>query len=148
MTPVADRARATDARLPAELRLELAELMARYTRRVDALAFDRLGDVLLDDAEVHYAWRPVGAAEHETMDLIGLPAVQAWLSASLSGRADLRRYVSNLDLLAYSADEASASVRMHERGMRISGLYRFDAVRGPAGWRLRRLRLREEIHWA
>jgi len=148
MTVAFDRDQIAAAVLEARIRLELTELMARYTRRVDGLAFERLGDVFVPDAEVHYAWLPVGAVEYETSELIGLPAIQAWLSKSLSGRPDLRRYVFGLDLLEHSADAGSATVHMHERGMRISGTYRLDAVRLPVGWRLRQLRLREEILWA
>jgi SnoaL-like domain len=126
--------------------IELTELMSRYTRAVDSLAFDRLTEALRDDVVIRYAWLPVGAAEYERIELSGLPAVQAWLGSRLAGRPDLRRFVSGFELLEWSASEAVGTVQMHERNMRITGTYRFRAARGPAGWKIRRLDLTEEIH--
>jgi hypothetical protein len=126
--------------------IDLTELMARYTRAVDSLAFDRLAEALYDDVVICYAWLPVGAREYQSIELSGLPAVQAWLGKQLAGRPDLRRFVSGFELLEWSVSEAAGTVQMHERDMRITGAYRFRAVRGSAGWRLRRLDLREKIH--
>ena len=126
--------------------IELTELMSRYTRAVDSLAFDRLAEALRDDAVVCYAWLAVGATEYDRIELSGLPAVQAWLGSRLAGRPELRRFVSGFELLEWSMSEAAGAVQMHERDMRITGTYRFRAVRGPAGWKIRRLDLTEEIH--
>ena len=49
-------------------------------------------------------------------------------------------------MLEWSVSEAVGTVQMHERDMRITGIYRFGAARGPVGWKIRRLDLTEEIH--
>jgi SnoaL-like domain len=122
--------------------------MARYTRAVDSLAWDRLAEALRDDVVIRYSWRPPGAADYSSVELSGLPAAQAWLDAQLGQRPSLRRYVSGFRLLEWSADEAAGSVQMHERDMRITGIYRLHAVRAPLGWRISRLDLKEEIQFS
>lgn len=127
--------------------VELAELMARYTRAVDDLRFERLSEVFLHDAVVRYEWLPLGAATYESVELDGLLAVQAWLGRSLGGRTGLRRYLTGFELLDWLGDTASAVMQMHERDMRITGAYRLGARRGPSGWRFESLHLTERIHW-
>ena len=127
--------------------LEVAELTARYCRAVDGLAFDRLTDVFEPDAAVSYAWLPLGEATYRSVGLDGLDTVRSWLRASLTGRSELRRFVSNAELLAWSPTAAVVGLAMHERDMRISGRYTVHAVRVADRWRIRRLDLVEEIHW-
>jgi len=131
----------------AQARLDLAELMARYARAVDALAFDQLAAIFTPDVQVRYSWQPFGADQYETRALDGLAQAQTWLRDRLTGRTELRRFMSGLRILEHGPDHALGSVQMHERGMRISGTYGFEAVRRERGWRLRRLDLVEEILW-
>jgi hypothetical protein len=136
-----------DELIRAGIRLDMNELMARYARAVDGLAFDVLCDILAPDVEISYSWLSFGASEYSSQVLHGLPEVQAWLRQRLSGRGELRRFMSDLYLLEHGTDAARGSVQMHERDMRITGTYTFDAVRSAGGWRLRRLDLVEEIQW-
>lgn len=125
--------------------LEVVELMARYTRAVDALDFDRLADVFVPEATVRYSWLPLRGSAYDSVELRGLAAIQAWLGRSLAGRPHLRRFVSNPELRCWSPTSAVATVAMHERDMRITGAYEVHAVRRAGGWRARRLTLVEEI---
>lgn len=128
------------------IELDVVELMARYTRAVDGLAFERLVDVFEADATVRYCWLPVDSAGPESVHLRGLDAIQSWLRARLAGRPHLRRFVSNPELLGWTPGAAAVRIAMHERDMRITGTYQVHAVRQPAGWRIRRLDLAEQIH--
>lgn len=132
----------------ANAQVEVSELLARYARLVDGLAFDRLEEVFRPDAVARYAVRFLGADEHTVTELSGVEAIRGWLSEHLTGRPDLRRFVSGFTLERWEPPTAELTASMQERDMRITGTYRIQVRRddGDAGWRIERLFLTEEIH--
>ena len=74
--------------------------------------------------------------------LHGLPAIRAWLESQLGQRVDSVpwHYVTDT-IVDLDGDTASCHAYMHNRHMRIVGVYETNAVRTPDGWRFEWLQL-------
>ena len=128
-------------------RLEIDDLLARYTFAVDAGDWDRLDDVFTEDAVIDYT---------ATGGIAGpFPEVKAWLAATLPVFTAMQHYVAQRQV---RLDGDRAAVRAYlfnplvidrDDGSRwwklIGGAYVHDLVRTPAGWRSERLV--EELLW-
>ncbi|MBF4161295.1 nuclear transport factor 2 family protein [Nocardioides acrostichi] len=132
-------------------RLEIAEVLTRYTRAVDEHAWDRLDQVFTADAVIDYT---ASGGVHDAF-----PTVKAWLAEVLPmffrrtmhmlGQIEITwtdAERSAADVVAYfdnpmTLDDGSGGTKVAHFG----GFYRHAMVRTPEGWRSRRLV--EDIVW-
>jgi hypothetical protein len=129
-------------------RLEIEDLLIRYTRAIDSGDWDRLDEVFTPDAEIDYT-ESGGIAD-------SYPAAKAWLAEVLPAFFPKRMHsLAQVDL-AVDGDEASCTAYFHnpmvtadaegnESVVELGGLYHHSLIRTPQGWRSRRLR--EELVW-
>lgn len=130
-------------------RLEIEDVLTRYTRAIDTGAWDRLDTVFTPDAAIDYT-QTGGIAD-------SYPTVKAWLAENLpmfprrqhvlgqvevvmepgADRAEVAAYFTNPMVLP----QRDGSELLWEFG----GLYHHEMVRTPDGWRSRRLL--EELVW-
>ena len=128
-------------------RLDIEEVLIRYTRAIDTGEWDKLDDVFTPDAEIDYT-ESGGIADT-------YPTIKPWLAENLpifpKRMHSLAQVAIELD-----GDEAVASAYFHnpmllptgdgkEQLVEIGGIYHHTMVRTPAGWRSRRLY--EEVVW-
>jgi hypothetical protein len=116
-------------------RLDLQELGPRYGHLIDAQRWDDLPGIFTPDATADYT--SIGGADAR---LSGLPAIRAWLEASLGDRVDAVpwHYVTDT-IVTLHGDTASTRSYMHNRLLQVIGVYEADAVRTGDGWRWSRL---------
>jgi hypothetical protein len=129
-------------------RLEIEDLLTRYTRAIDCGEWDRLDEVFTSDAEIDYT-ESGGVADT-------YPAAKAWLAEVLPAFFPKRMHsLAQIDV-ALDGDEASCTAYFHnpmvmadgegnESVVELGGLYHHRLIRTPEGWRSRRLR--EELVW-
>jgi ketosteroid isomerase-like protein len=128
-------------------RLEIADLLTRYTRAIDTGDWDRLDEVFTPDAAIDYTATGGIAGE--------LPEVKQWLSEVLPmfprrhhvlGQAEV--HVDG-DSAAVTAYFLNPMVLPQEDGSELlwefGGYYRHALVRTADGWRSRELT--EELVW-
>lgn len=145
----------TTAAVPAALlaRLEIEDVLTRYTRAIDTGAWDLLDDVFTADAEIDYTESggiAGGFAEVKPWLAENLPVfpqrlhqlgqVSVELSPGAAGAADEARvaaYFFNPMLLPTGDGEPLV--------VEFGGIYHHTMVRTPAGWRSRRLH--EQLVW-
>lgn len=137
------------AMLPVADRLEIAELLYRYARAVDAKDWELYRTVFTDDAFIDYS--SAGAAVGPRDEVID------WFAANFGVIPWSMHYVTNVEVLEsdLDAEPATARVRaMFYNPMQLPGMaevstcggyYHHELVRTAAGWRSRRLR--EENLW-
>ena len=128
-------------------RIEIADLLTRYTRAVDTRDWDRLDDVFTPDARIDYT---------ATGGIAGqFPEVKAWLAKMLPlfgrtqhvvGQAEVELAGDTAAVAAYFLNPmvlqpAAGAEQIWEFG----GYYHHRLVRTPAGWRSRELV--EELVW-
>ncbi|MEU7894759.1 nuclear transport factor 2 family protein [Nonomuraea sp. NPDC049152] len=135
-------------------RLEIADVLARYTRAVDTGEWDRLSEVFTADAVIDY--RAAGGIAG------GLEEVREWLAEVLAhwpGRLHLigapvvdftgDGTAREAVVLAPFTDTLAPSREMTDAGAkgfcRGGGWYRHRMIRTPEGWRSRELV--EEQSW-
>jgi hypothetical protein len=128
-------------------RIEIGDLLTRYTRAIDSGDWDRLDDVFLPEARVDYT---------ATGGIAGpFPEVKAWLARMLPIFARRQHVIAQSEvmvdgdtatLLAYFVNPM---VIVPERGpeslWEFGGYYHHTLVRTPDGWRSRELV--EELVW-
>ncbi|MGW5160630.1 nuclear transport factor 2 family protein [Nonomuraea wenchangensis] len=139
-----------DARELAD-RLEIADLLARYTRAVDSGSWDRLDEVFTEDAVIDYssaggvrdgreevkAWlAEVLAHWPGRLHLIGAPVID------FSGDGEARVSAPFTDTLAPSREMVAAGTAGFLHG---GGWYHHRLRRTPDGWRS--VELVEEQSW-
>lgn len=129
-------------------RLEIEEVLIRYTRAIDTGAWDLLDEVFTPDAEIDYT-ESGGIAD-------GYPVVKAWLAEVLPAFFPKRMHsLAQVDV-AVDGDEATCTAYFHnpmpmddgqggQKVVELGGLYHHRMTRTPAGWRSRWLH--EEIVW-
>ena len=119
-------------------RLDIEELVSRYTWAIDGKEWDSLGGIFTPDAEADYT--EVGGV---AASLSGVDQITSWLRASLGWRTDSIpwHFVSN-HLIAVDGDKAESRHYMHNRHLTILGRYYVTSVRTSGGWRIRKLVLR------
>jgi hypothetical protein len=128
-------------------RLEIGDLLTRYTRAIDSGDWDRLDDVFTPDARIDYTATDGIAGTY--------PEVKAWLAKVLPMFARTQHYVTQADVrldgdtaavTAYFVnpmvyEPAEGPAQLWEFG----GYYHHRLVRTGGGWRSRELV--EELVW-
>ena len=134
-------------------RLEIEDVIIRYTRGIDTGEWDLLDTVFTPDAEIDYT-ESGGIADT-------YPTVKAWLAEVLPPFFPKRMHsLAQVDI-ALDGDEATATAYFHnpmpipdpgggdgnggEKVVEFGGLYHHTMTRTPGGWRSRKLH--EEIVW-
>lgn len=131
-------------------RLEIEDVITRYTRAVDSHDWDALDTVFTPDARIDYT---------ESGGIAGsYPEARAWLAETLP--AVFEKYMHTVGQVAIEYDEGGDAaevtayfdnpmqMRTGDGGTRlveVGGLYHHSMVRTPDGWRSRRLH--EELVW-
>lgn len=128
-------------------RLDVIELSSRYAWGIDTLDRELLANTFTPDAVAAYVGvgrNPLALDEH----LAGFEAIFAWLSKSLGHRRGYDgvpwHFVSN-HIVEMHGDTATLRFYMHNRTLAAGGTYTVDAVRTPAGWRIAKLHLEEQL---
>jgi hypothetical protein len=128
-------------------RIEIADLLTRYTRAIDSGAWDRLDEVFTPEAHIDYT-ATGGIAE-------AFPKVKAWLAEVLPMFSS-RQHVLGQSEVVVDGDAATVTayflnpmvVPQDDGGellWEFGGYYRHQLVRTPEGWRSRELV--EELVW-
>ena len=137
-------------------RLEITDVLTRYTRAIDSGAWDLLDTVFTPDAAIDYT---------ESGGIAGpFPEVKPWLAEMLPAFFPKRMHtLGQLDIqfVEGTGDEATCTAYFHnpmplpgregqdgqggEKIVEIGGLYHHTLVRTPDGWRSRKLH--EEVVW-
>jgi hypothetical protein len=128
-------------------RLDIEDVLIRYTRAIDTGDWDALDDVFTPDAEIDYT-ESGGIAD--TFD-----AIKPWLAQNLPA-FPRRMHSLAQTAIRLEGDGAHASAYFHnpmvlptgdgkELLVEFGGIYHHTMVRTAAGWRS--ARLHEEIVW-
>jgi hypothetical protein len=128
-------------------RLDIEEVLIRYTRAIDTGEWDRLDDVFTPDAAIDYT---------ESGGIAGpYPAIKPWLAENLPIFPKRMHSLAQI-AIEVDGDEALASAYFHNPMMlptkggkdlfvEFGGIYHHTMTRTMDGWRSRRLY--EEIVW-
>jgi hypothetical protein len=129
-------------------RLEIADVLTRYTRAIDTGEWDVLDTVFTPDAAIDYTESGGIAAAY--------PEVKPWLAEMLPAFFPKRMHtIGQLDIVV-TGDEATCTAYFDnpmpmsdgqggEKIVEIGGLYHHTLVRTPDGWRSRKLH--EQVVW-
>lgn len=131
-------------------RLEIDDLLTRYTRAIDTGAWDLLDEVFTADATIDYT--STGGIEG------GYPEVKAWLAENLPMFPRRQHVLGQKEVLLDGDPPVGAAVTAYflnpmvlpqadgsELLWEFGGLYHHTLVRTESGWRSRRLV--EELCW-
>ncbi|WP_205471968.1 nuclear transport factor 2 family protein [Nocardioides sp. SYSU D00038] len=129
-------------------RLEITDVLIRYTRAIDTGDWDRLDTVFTPDAEIDYT------ESGGIKDAFGV--VKPWLAEMLPAFFPKRMHTLGQLEIAVDGDDATCSAYFHnpmpmddgnggEKLVELGGIYHHRLVRTGAGWRSRRLH--EEVVW-
>lgn len=122
-------------------RLEITDVITRYTRAVDTRNWDDLDTVFTPDGILDYS--AVGGP----VDVVG--AVKPWIEKGLRGFARFQHIIGQV-AIELDGDTASATAYMTnpmvavapdgtETLWEVGGYYRHELVRTPDGWRSRHM---------
>lgn len=130
-------------------RLEIEDVLVRYTRAIDTGDWDRLDTVFTPDAAIDYT---------QTGGIAGAyPVVKAWLAENLPMFPRRQHTLGQVEVrMEPGADEAEVAAYFHnpmvlpqrdgtELLWEFGGVYHHRMVRTPDGWRSRELL--EELVW-
>ena len=129
-------------------RLEILDVLTRYTRAIDTGAWDQLDTVFTADAQIDYTESGGIAA--------AFPEVKPWLAEMLPAFFPKRMHTLGQVEVVLRGDEADVAAYFHnpmpmddgqggEKIVEFGGLYHHTMTRTPDGWRSRKLH--EEIVW-
>jgi hypothetical protein len=132
-------------------RLEIADVLTRYTRAIDTGEWDLLDTVFTTDAQIDYTESGGVAAAY--------PEAKAWLAETLPAFFPKRMHtLGQLDIRPAAGDPDGATCTAYfdnpmvmgdgqggEKIVEIGGLYHHELVRTPDGWRSRKLH--EQLVW-
>ena len=132
-------------------RMEIADVVTRYTRAIDTGDWDRLDTVFTPDAQIDYT-ESGGIAG-------GFAEVKPWLAEMLPAFFPKRMHtIGQLDIVFIDDDPDRADVvayfdnpmpmddgRGGTKIVELGGLYHHEMVRTPDGWRSQRLH--EQVVW-
>lgn len=129
-------------------RIEILDVLTRYTRAIDTGDWDALDTVFTPDAQIDYTESGGIAA--------GFAEVKPWLAEMLPAFFPKRMHTLGQVEVVLRGDEADVAAYFHnpmpmddgQGGTRIvefGGLYHHAMTRTPDGWRSRQLH--EEIVW-
>ena len=128
-------------------RLDIEEVLIRYTRAIDTGEWDRLDDVFTPDADIDYTASGGIAAPYAE--------IKPWLAEMLPIFPRRMHTLGQVDSVV-DGDAATVAAYFHnpmvlpqEEGegvlVEFGGIYHHELVRTPDGWRSRRLL--EQIVW-
>ena len=125
-------------------RLALVELIHSYAYGVDVVDRDVLAGVFAEDAvmEVVYVDPPAPMTT-----IKGFERIFARVSEVLGARPEYGppwHFVSN-ELIDIAGDRAQMKAYLHNRFHKVGGMYYFEAARQPEGWRLTKLRPKNDL---
>jgi hypothetical protein len=129
-------------------RVEIEDVVIRYTRGIDTGEWDKLDTVFTPDAQINYV--ESGGIEASYAE------VKPWLAEVLPAFFPKRMHSLHQLDIAIDGDEATCSAYFHnpmpmddgkggEKVVEFGGIYHHTLVRTPDGWRSRKLH--EEIVW-
>ncbi|MEJ7832177.1 MAG: nuclear transport factor 2 family protein [Nocardioides sp.] len=132
-------------------RLEITDVLTRYTRAIDTGDWDRLDTVFTPDAQINYV--ESGGIEAAYAE------VKPWLAEMLPAFFPRRMHTLgqvDIELGPGNPDEATVAAYFHnpmpmddghggEKIVELGGIYHHTMTRTPDGWRSRRLH--EEVVW-
>ncbi|WP_372735787.1 nuclear transport factor 2 family protein [Nocardioides sp.] len=129
-------------------RLEINDVLIRYTRAIDTGEWDKLDTVFTAEASINYTESGGVDADFAT--------VKPWLAEMLPAFFPKRMHTLGQVDIAVDGDTATASAYFHnpmpmadgeggEKIVEIGGIYHHELVRTPDGWRSRKLH--EEVVW-
>lgn len=128
-------------------RLEIEDVLVRYTRAIDTDDWDRLDTVFTPDARIDYTQSGGIAGDY--------PEVKTWLAQNLPIFPRRMHTLGQVEI-EHDADGARVAAYFHnpmvlpaadggEHLVEVGGLYHHRMVRTPDGWRSRELV--EELVW-
>ncbi len=129
-------------------RLEIADVLTRYTRAIDTGDWDKLDTVFTPDAEIDYS---------ESGGIVAsFPEVKPWLAEMLPMFFDKRMHTLGQLEVTVRGDEADVTAYFDnpmlmddgqggQKVVEIGGLYHHTMTRTSDGWRSRKLH--EEVIW-
>lgn len=129
-------------------RLEINDVIIRYTRAIDTGDWDKLDTVFTPDARINYV---ESGGIDDTFD-----KVKPWLAEMLPAFFPKRMHTLGQVDIAVDGDTATADAYFHnpmpmadgqggEKIVEVGGLYHHQLVRTADGWRSRNLH--EEVVW-
>ncbi len=129
-------------------RIEISDVLTRYTRAIDTGDWDKLDTVFTADAAIDYT-ESGGIAE-------AYPQVKPWLAEMLPAFFPKRMHMLGQIDIALDGDGAEVTAYFHnpmmmddgnggEKVVEIGGLYHHTMTRTADGWRSRKLH--EELIW-
>lgn len=130
-------------------RLEIADVVTRYTRGIDTGEWDRLDTVFTPEAEIDYTESGGISA--------GYAEVKPWLAEMLPAFFPKRMHTIGQVEITFDGDDVAHVVAYFDNPMpmddgkggtkivEIGGMYHHDMVRTQDGWRSRRLH--EQVIW-
>ena len=129
-------------------RIEISDVLTRYTRAIDTGDWDKLDTVFTPDAAIDYT-ESGGIAET-------YPQVKPWLAEMLPAFFPKRMHMLGQIDIDLSGDEADVTAYFHnpmmmddgnggEKVVEIGGLYHHTMTRTTDGWRS--CKLHEELIW-
>jgi hypothetical protein len=129
-------------------RIEIQDVLVRYTRAIDTGEWDRLDTVFTPDAEIDYT-ESGGIKE-------SYPAVKPWLAEMLPMFFPKRMHTLGQYEIAVDGDTATCSAYFHnpmpmddgkggDKIVELGGIYHHTLIRTSDGWRSRKLH--EEVVW-
>ncbi|WP_297600797.1 nuclear transport factor 2 family protein [Mycobacterium sp.] len=125
--------------------IEIAALLNRYARAVDAKGWELYRSVFTDDAHIDYSSAGAAAGPRDE--------VAAWLEQGFGAIPMSMHYITNVEIFALDGDLATVRA-MFYNPMRLPGMaelsccggyYHHELTRTADGWRSRSLR--EENVW-
>lgn len=129
-------------------RLEIVDVITRYTRAVDTRSWDDLDDVFVEDGVLDYTSVGGPAAP--------LAEAKSWVAQGLAGFARIQHVIGQVSI-ELDGDRARATAYMlnpmvsiapdgTETLWEVGGYYHHDLVRTPQGWRSQRMV--DELVWS
>ncbi|MEP9363342.1 nuclear transport factor 2 family protein [Nocardioides sp. CN2-186] len=129
-------------------RLEITDVLTRYTRAIDTGEWDKLDTVFTPDATINYV--ESGGIEATYAE------VKPWLAEMLPAFFPVRMHTLGQLDIAVDGDTATCSAYFHnpmpapdgqggEKIVEIGGIYHHTLVRTADGWRSRNLH--EQVCW-
>lgn len=130
-------------------RMEITDVITRYTRAIDSGDWDKLDTVFTDDAQIDYT--ESGGINAPFAE------VKPWLAEMLPAFFPERMHtIGQVEITFDGPDEAAVCAYFDNpmplddgkggtRIVEVGGMYHHDVVRTPYGWRSRRLH--EQVVW-
>jgi hypothetical protein len=128
-------------------RLEINDVLVRYTRAIDTGEWDKLDTVFTPDAEIDYTESGGIAGAYQE--------IKPWLAEMLPAFFPKRMHTLGQVEIALDGDAADVSAYFHnpmpmddaggEKIVEIGGIYHHTLTRTADGWRSRKLH--EQVVW-